>query len=204
MTPLEIVNSTIPYVLDKRGSQERVYDLWSRLHEDRIIFLGEEVNSYNANLIVGQLLYLETTDRLSDIYLYINSPGGLVSAGLAIIDTMRYISCDVATFCFGSASSMAAIILAAGAKGKRFCLPHSEVMIHQPRGGTQGDTTSIEIAAKHIVKLREMLAKMLSDFTGRSLKKVMADIDRDYWMSAEEAMGYGIVDSIMTSRKEGR
>jgi ATP-dependent Clp protease protease subunit len=190
----------IPMVIDQVGNVERSYDIYSRLLEDRIIFLSGEINDQMANTIVAQLIYLEGKNPDKDIYMYINSPGGSVSAGLAIYDTMQYIKCDVSTICIGMAASMAAVILSSGAKGKRICLPHSEVMIHQPLGGTQGQASDIEIHAKHIQKTRETLNKILSDNTGKDLETITKDTDRDNFLDAKQAQKYGLVDKIFSKR----
>ena len=192
--------SFVPYVIEQTSRGERSYDIYSRLLNDRIIFLGEEVTDVSANLIVAQLLFLESEDPGKDIHMYINSPGGSVSAGLAIYDTMQYIKCDVSTICIGMAASMGAFLLAGGTKGKRYALPNSEIMIHQPLGGTQGQATEIEIAARHILKTKEKLNKMLSENTGKPLDVIAADTDRDNWMTAEEACAYGLIDSVITNR----
>ena len=177
--------SLVPYVIEQSSRGERSYDIYSRLLKDRIIFLGEEVNEVTASLVVAQLLFLESEDPSKDICLYINSPGGSVSAGLAIYDTMRYIKCDVSTICIGMAASMGAFLLAGGAKGKRYALPNAEIMIHQPLGGAQGQATEIEIAAKHILQTKEKLNRMLAENCGKSVEIVAADTDRDNWMTAE-------------------
>ncbi len=191
----------IPMVIDQVGNVERSYDIYSRLLEDRIIFLTGEINDQMANTIVAQLIYLEGKNPDKDIYMYINSPGGSVTAGLAIYDTMQYIKCDVSTFCIGMAASMAAVILSSGAKGKRICLPHSEVMIHQPLGGAQGQATDIEIQSRHIQKTREMLNKILSDNTGKSMEVINKDTDRDNFLDAKQALKYGLVDKVLDKRK---
>ena len=190
----------VPMVVDQVGNNERSYDIYSRLLEDRIIFLSGEINDAVANSIVAQLIYLEGKNPDKDIFMYINSPGGSVSAGLAIYDTMNYIKCDVATTCIGMAASMAAVILSSGAKGKRIALPHSEVMIHQPLGGAQGQATDIEIHAKHIQKTRSLLNKILSDNTGKDIKTIQKDTERDNYMDAETALNYGLVDKILEKR----
>lgn len=190
----------IPMVIDQVGNVERSYDIYSRLLEDRIIFLSGEINDQMANTIVAQLIYLEGKNPDKDIFMYINSPGGSVSAGLAIYDTMQYIKCDVSTICIGMAASMAAVILSSGAKGKRICLSHSEVMIHQPLGGTQGQASDIEIHAKHIQKTRETLNKILSDNTGKDLETITKDTDRDNFLDAKQAQKYGLVDKIFSKR----
>lgn len=187
-------------VVDKTDAGERQYDIYSRLLEDRIIFLTDEINDYTANLVVAQLIYLEAKDSEKDICIYINSPGGSVSAGLAIYDTMKYIKCDVSTICIGMAASMAAVLLSAGTKGKRFALPNSEIMIHQPLGGTQGQASDIEIAANHIKRTKEKLTNILAENSGQSFEKVLADTDRDNFLSADEALEYGLIDKIYYKR----
>ena len=193
----------IPMVIDQTGHGERSYDIYSRLLEDRIVFLNGEVNSQTANLIIAQLVFLEAKDQTKDISLYINSPGGSVSDGLAIFDTMNYIKCDVSTICVGMAASMGAFLLAAGAKGKRYALPNSEVMIHQTLGGARGQATDIAIQAEHILKLKKKLTKLLAENSGQPFDKVAADCERDYYMSAKEAMDYGIIDKVFTKRADG-
>jgi ATP-dependent Clp protease protease subunit len=188
----------IPTVIEKSQFGERAYDIYSRLLKDRIVFLGGPINDHVANIIIAQLLFLESEDPNKDIYLYINSPGGHVHAGLAILDTMNHIKPSVATVCVGMAASMGAILLSSGEKGKRFALPNSEVMIHQPLGGVSGQASDIEITAKNILKTRDRLNKILADNTGQKIDKVAKDVDRDYWMDAEETKKYGIVDKIMT------
>jgi ATP-dependent Clp protease protease subunit len=192
----------IPYVIETRGREERAYDIYSRLLKDRIVFVGTGIEDTLANSVIAQLLFLEAEDPERDIFIYINSPGGVVSAGLAIYDTMQYISCDVATICMGQAASMAAILLAAGTPGKRSVLPHARVMIHQPSGGSQGQATTLEIYTKEILNIRSKLNEILSKHTKQGLKKIAKDTDRDYFMSADEAITYGIVDSILTSKSE--
>ena len=186
--------SLVPYVIEQTSKGERSYDIYSRLLKDRIIFLGEEVNETSASIVVAQLLFLEAEDPDKDIHLYINSPGGSVTAGMAIYDTMKYIKCDVSTVCIG----MAASLLAGGAKGKRFALPNAEIMIHQPLGGTQGQATEIEIAAKHILRTKEKLNRMLAENTGKDYETICADTERDNWKSAEEACEYGLIDKVIT------
>ena len=193
--------SLVPYVLEQTSRGERSYDIYSRLLKDRIIFLGEEVNDTSASIVVAQLLFLEAEDPDKDIHLYINSPGGSVTAGMAIYDTMHYVKCDVSTICIGMAASMGAFLLAGGAKGKRLALPNAEIMIHQPSGGSQGQATEIEIAAKHILRTKEKLNRILAENTGKDLEVVAADTERDNWMSAKEAMEYGLIDKIVTSRE---
>ena len=190
----------VPYVVEQTPQGERSYDIYSRLLKDRIIFLGDEVTDAAASVIVAQLLFLESEDPNKDIYLYINSPGGSVTAGMAIYDTMQYIKCDVCTICIGMAASMGAFLLAGGAKGKRQALPNAEIMIHQPSGGTQGQASEILIAAEHILKTRKKLNQYLADNTGQPLEKVEKDTDRDNWMSAEEAVAYGLIDSVVERR----
>ena len=192
--------SLVPYVIEQTSRGERSYDIYSRLLKDRIIFLGEEVNEVTASLVVAQLLFLESEDPTKDICLYINSPGGSVTAGMAIYDTMRYIKCDVSTICVGMAASMGAFLLAGGTKGKRLALPNSEIMIHQPLGGAQGQATEIEIAAKHILQTKEKLNRMLAENCGKDYDIVAADTDRDNWMTADEAVAYGLIDRVITSR----
>jgi ATP-dependent Clp protease protease subunit len=187
----------VPMVIEKSSSGERAYDIFSRLLRERIIFLGGPINDEVANLVIAQLLFLQSEDPKKEISLYINSPGGVVTAGLAIIDTMRHIQPAVSTVCVGMAASMAAVMLAAGEKGKRFILPNAEVMIHQPSGGAEGQAADIEITAKQILKLRERLNKILADSTGQSLKKIEGDVDRDFFMTAEESVKYGIVDKVL-------
>ena len=189
--------SLVPYVIEQTSRGERSYDIYSRLLKDRIIFLGEEVTDVSASLIVAQMLFLESEDPGKDIQLYINSPGGSVTAGMAIYDTMKYIKCDVATTCIGMAASMGAFLLAGGTKGKRFALPNAEVMIHQPLGGAQGQATEIQIAAEHILKTKKKLNSILAENCGKPLDVVMADTERDNWMSAEEAKAYGLIEHVI-------
>ena len=191
----------IPMVVDQVSGGERSYDIYSRLLEDRIIFLSGEINDAVANSVVAQLIYLEGKNPDKDIYLYINSPGGSVSAGLAIYDTLNYIKCDVSTICIGLAASMGAFLLSSGTKGKRFALPNSEIMIHQPLGGTQGQASDIEIQARHMQKIKQKINKILSENTSQPLKKIEKDTDRDYYMSAQEACDYGLIDKIFVKRK---
>lgn len=193
-------SALVPYVIEQTPRGERSYDIYSRLLNDRIIFLGEEINSVSANLVVAQLLHLESQDAEKDISLYINSPGGEVYSGLAILDTMNFIKPQVSTICVGMAASMAAVLLSAGAKGKRFCLPRSKVMIHQPSGGAQGQQTEIEIVAEEIKKTRRELNQILSDASGQPIEKVQADTERDNYLTAAEALDYGLIDRIVTSR----
>ena len=190
----------IPMVIDQVGNVERSYDIYSRLLEDRIIFLSGEINDQMANTIVAQLIYLEGKNPDKDILMYINSPGGSVSAGMAIYDTMNYIKCDVSTICVGMAASMAAVILSSGAKGKRVCLPHSEVMIHQPLGGMQGQASDIKIQAEHILMLKEKLNRILAENTGNSIAQIERDTDRDNYLSAQDALRYGLIDKIFSNR----
>jgi ATP-dependent Clp protease protease subunit len=190
----------VPVVVDQTANGERSYDIYSRLLEDRVVFLNGEVNSQSANLVIAQLIFLEAKDPTKDISLYINSPGGSVSDGFAIYDTMQYIKCDVSTICVGLAASMGAFLLSAGAKGKRFALTNSEIMIHQPLGGTQGQATDIQIQAEHILKLKKRLTKILADNCGQPLATVSADCERDHYMSANEAQEYGLIDKVFTKR----
>ena len=190
----------IPYVLEQTSRGERSYDIFSRLLNDRIIMLNDQVDDASASVIIAQLLYLEGQDPDKDISFYINSPGGSVSAGLAIYDTMQYIKCDVSTICMGMAASMGAFLLSSGAKGKRFALPNSEIMIHQPSGGAQGQATEISIAAEHILKTKKKLNEILAANTGKPYEVIAADTERDNWMTAQEAMNYGLIDSVITSR----
>lgn len=191
----------IPMVVEQTNRGERSYDIYSRLLEDRIVFIGSEITDVTANLVIAQLLYLEAKDPDKDVLVYINSPGGSVSAGFAIYDTMQYIKCDVSTICVGMAASMGAFLLAAGTKGKRLALPNSEIMLHQPLGGARGQASDIAIHAEHIIKTKDKLNKILSELTGQPLEKIERDTDRDFFMSAEEAKAYGIVDEVITSRK---
>ena len=193
-------NQTIPYVVEQTGRTERVSDIYSRLLTDRIIFLGTPIDDHVANVIVAQMLYLEAEDPERDIFLYINCPGGVISSGLAVYDTMQYITPDVSTICMGQAASMGAVLLAAGAPGKRSGLPNSRVMIHQPSGGAQGQATNIEIYTKEILKMKDTLNDVLAMHTGQSLKKIAKDTDRDFFMSALEAKEYGVIDSIFEHR----
>ena len=192
--------SLIPYVIEQTSRGERSYDIYSRLLKDRIIFLGEEVSDVSANIVVAQLLFLESEDPGKDIHLYINSPGGSVTAGMAIYDTMQYIKCDVSTMCLGMAASMGAFLLASGTKGKRIALPNAEIMIHQPSGGAQGQATEISIAAEHILRTKKKLNEILAANTGKPLDVISADTERDNWMTAEEAKTYGLIDSVITNR----
>jgi len=191
--------SLVPVVIEQTGRGERSYDIFSRLLKERIIFLGEEVNDVTASLVVAQLLFLEAEDPEKDIHLYINSPGGSITSGMAIYDTMQYIKCDVSTICVGMGASMAAFLLAGGAKGKRFALPNAEVMIHQPLGGAQGQATDIKIHADHIIRIRKRMNEMLAGFTGKPLDVIEADTERDNFLTAEEAKEYGLVDEVIAS-----
>jgi len=190
----------VPYVVEQTNRGERSYDIFSRLLNDRIIVLSDEVNDATASIVVAQLLYLEGQDPEKDISLYINSPGGSVTAGMAIYDTMQYIKCDVSTICMGMAASMGAFLLSSGAKGKRFALPNSEIMIHQPLGGARGQATEIKIVADHILKTRERLNRILSENTGRSIEEIARDTERDKYLTAQEAMEYGLVDKVIAKR----
>lgn len=194
--------SLVPYVVEQTSRGERSYDIFSRLLNDRIVFLGEEVNSTSASLVVAQLLYLEAQDPDKDIQMYINSPGGSITAGMAIYDTMNYIKCDVRTVCVGMAASMGAFLLMAGEKGKRLALPNSEVMIHQPLGGASGQATDVEIRAKWLLRTKEKMTRLMSEMTGQDQEKLRADCERDYFMTAEEALNYGIIDQIYYPRKK--
>ena len=196
--------SIIPFVIEQTGRSERAYDIYSRLLKDRIIFIGSAIDDNVANLVIAQLLFLQTEDPEKDIHLYINSPGGIVSSGLAIYDTMQYVKPDIGTYCIGQAMSMGALLLAAGTKGKRFALPHSRIMIHQLMGGFQGQATDIEIHAREILKMKESLNNILSNHTAQSLEKIRADTERDFFMSGQEAKEYGIVDEVINSIKDGR
>ncbi|MBN2287313.1 MAG: ATP-dependent Clp endopeptidase proteolytic subunit ClpP [Tissierellales bacterium] len=191
----------VPYVIEQTGRGERSYDIYSRLLKERIIFLGEQVNDVTASLIVAQLLFLEAEDPDKDIQIYINSPGGSITSGMAIYDTMQYIKPDVSTICIGMAASMGAFLLAAGKKGKRFALPNAEIMIHQPSGGSQGQATDIEIQAKRIIKMKNDLNRILSEKTGQSIEKIAADTERDNFMTPIEAKEYGLIDEVITDRK---
>ncbi|HJA07246.1 MAG TPA: ATP-dependent Clp endopeptidase proteolytic subunit ClpP [Candidatus Mediterraneibacter pullicola] len=191
--------SLVPYVIEQTSRGERSYDIYSRLLKERIIFLGEEVNDVSASVVVAQLLFLEADDPDKDIQLYINSPGGSVTAGLAIYDTMQYIKCDVSTVCIGMAASMGAFLLAGGKKGKRFALPNAEIMIHQPSGGAQGQATEIQIAAEHILRTKQKLNEILAVNTGKDIETVKADTERDNFMSAEEAKAYGLIDEVIAN-----
>ncbi|MBQ6542391.1 MAG: ATP-dependent Clp endopeptidase proteolytic subunit ClpP [Lachnospiraceae bacterium] len=189
--------SLVPMVIEETNRGERSFDIYSRLLKERIIFLNEEVNDQTAGLVVAQLLFLESEDPQKDISLYIDSPGGSISAGMAIYDTMQYVKCDVSTICVGMAASMGAFLLAGGTKGKRYSLPNSEILIHQPMGGAQGQATEIQIAAEHILRIRKRMNEMLAGFTGQDIETIHKDTDRDNWMTAEEAKAYGIIDEII-------
>lgn len=193
---------SIPYVIEQTGKGERQYDIFSRLLKDRVIFLGDAVDNSVANIVVGQLLFLESVDPDKDIHLYINSPGGIVTAGMAILDTMRFINCPVCTICIGEASSMGAVLLAAGEKGKRFSLPNSRIMIHQPLGGFHGQATDIQIRAREMLLIKDKLNRILADATGQPFERLEADTERDNFMSAEEAVEYGLIDKIIASRQD--
>ncbi|HPR90700.1 MAG TPA: ATP-dependent Clp endopeptidase proteolytic subunit ClpP [Synergistaceae bacterium] len=190
----------VPHVIEQSGRGERAYDIYSRLLKDRIVFLGEGVDEHTGNIVVAQLLFLESEDPKKDIHLYINSPGGYVSAGLAIYDTMQYVKCDVSTICIGQAASMGALLLAGGAPGKRFSLPNSRIMIHQPLGGIQGQATEVEIHAREILKLRDRLNDIMVRHTGQPKEKIAADTERDYYLSATDAMKYGIIDRVIETQ----
>ena len=192
--------SLVPYVIEQTGNGERTFDIYSRLLKDRIIFLGEEVNDVTASLVVAQLLFLEAEDPNKDIHLYINSPGGSVTAGMAIYDTMQYIKCDVSTICIGMAASMGAFLLSGGTKGKRLALPNAEIMIHQPSGGARGQATEIKIVAEQILRIRKKLNQILSENTGQPLERIEIDTERDNYMTAEEAKEYGLIDAVITKR----
>ncbi|MGQ9780232.1 MAG: ATP-dependent Clp endopeptidase proteolytic subunit ClpP [Bacillota bacterium] len=194
----------VPIVVEQTNRGERAYDIFSRLLKERIVFIGGEIDGNLANLVIAQLLFLESEDPSKDIYLYINSPGGDIYSGLAIYDTMQYVRPEVATICTGIAASMAAILLAAGAKGKRSCLPYSRVMIHQPWGRAQGQATDIEIEARQILELRDLTNRILAEHTGQPVEKIAKDVERNYWMSAEEAKAYGLIDNIMAKRPTGQ
>ena len=193
-------NALVPMVVEQTGHGERSFDIFSRLLNDRIIFLSDEVNDTTASLVVAQMLFLEAQDPDKDIAFYINSPGGSVTAGMAIYDTMNYIKCDVSTICVGMAASMGAFLLSAGAKGKRFSLPNSEIMIHQPLGGAQGQASDIAIQAEHILKIKSRMNKILAENTGKTIKQIEKDVDRDHYMSAQEALEYGLIDKIFDKR----
>ena len=190
----------VPIVIEKDGRGERAYDIYSRLLKDRIVFLGTGIDDIIANLIIAQLLFLESEDPSKDIYFYINSPGGLITSGLAIYDTMQYVRCDVSTICIGQAASMGAVLLAGGAKGKRYALPHSRVLIHQPLGGVQGQATDIDIQAREILRMREEINRIFVDHTSHPIEKIRLDTERDFFMTADQALEYGIIDQIMEKR----
>jgi ATP-dependent Clp protease protease subunit len=194
--------SIIPIVIEQTGRTERAYDIYSRLLKDRIIFIGTPIDDNVANIVIAQLLFLQSEDPEKDIHLYVNSPGGIVSSGLAIYDTMQYVKPDIATYCIGQAASMGALLLMAGARGKRYALPHSRMMIHQPIGGFQGQATDVEIQAKEILKTKDVLNKIIASHTGQAMEKVQADTERDFYMSGNEAKEYGIVDDVISSLKE--
>lgn len=194
------MSNLVPYVIEQTNRGERSYDIFSRLLNDRIIMLSDEVNDVTASLVVAQLLYLEGQDPDKDIQLYINSPGGSISSGMAIYDTMQYVKCDISTICIGIAASMASFLLAAGTRGKRFVLPNSEIMIHQPSGGTQGQASDIKIQADHILRIRQKMNQMYSDFTGKPVEVIERDTERDNFMTAEEAVAYGLVDKVIYKR----
>ena len=196
-----IENNLVPMVVEQSSRGERAYDIYSRLLKYRIIFIVGKIDDYVANLVVAQLLFLESEDPKKDIYMYINSPGGVITSGLSILDTMNYLKCDVSTVCFGQAASMGAVLLAGGAKGKRFALPNSRVMIHQPLGGVQGQATDIEIHAKEIKTLKEKLNNILATATGQTLRKIEKDTERDFFMDSKEAAKYGLIDEILENRK---
>ncbi|MGB9614911.1 MAG: ATP-dependent Clp endopeptidase proteolytic subunit ClpP [Fervidobacterium sp.] len=193
----KIIDQYVPIVIESTGRYERAYDIYSRLLKDRIIFLGSAIDDHVANLVVAQMLFLEAENPDKDIQLYINSPGGLVTAGLAIYDTMQYVKCDVATICVGQAASMAAVLLAAGTKGKRFSLPNSRIMIHQPLGGAEGSAKDVEILTKELLRIKRIINEILSKHTGQDIERIEKDTDRDFFMSAQEAMEYGIIDKVI-------
>lgn len=196
--------SIIPFVIEQTGRSERAYDIYSRLLKDRIIFIGTGIDDNVANIVIAQLLFLQTEDPGKDIHIYVNSPGGIVSSGLAIYDTMQYVKPDIATYCIGQAASMGALLLSAGARGKRFALPHSRIMLHQPMGGFHGQATDIEIHAREILKMKETLNGIIAHHTGQSLEKIQTDTDRDFFMSGQEAKEYGIVDEVISTLKVGK
>jgi ATP-dependent Clp protease protease subunit len=197
----EKASMLIPMVVEQTGRGERSYDIYSRLLKERIIFLGTEINDDVSNLVIAQLLFLQSEDAEKDISMYINSPGGVVTAGMAIYDTMQFVKCPITTYCMGQAASMGAVLLCAGAKGKRFALPNSRIMIHQPLGGAQGQATDIEIQTKEILRMKKRLNEILADHTGKPLKTIEKDTDRDFFMSAEEAVKYGLVDEVVTKKQ---
>ena len=192
----------VPMVVEQTNRGERAYDIYSRLLKDRIVFLGGQVDDHVANIIIAQMLFLESEDPEKEIHLYVNSPGGHVTAGLAIYDTMQYVKCDVSTLCFGQAASMGAVLLAAGADGKRYALPHSRIMLHQPMGGFQGQATDIEIAAREILRMQDKIREILAAHTGQPYEKVASDTDRDYYLTPEQALEYGLVDEVLKGKKE--
>jgi len=194
--------SLVPMVIEKEGHIERAYDIFSRLLKDRIIFIGTPIDDYVASLVIAQILFLANEKKDQDIHVYINSPGGYVHSGLAILDTMRFVPCKVATYCIGMAASMAAVLLAAGTKGKRYCLPNARVMLHQPAGGMEGTASDIKIHAEEILKLKALLNQLLADFTGKPIDVIERDTDRDFFISAEEAKAYGLVDEVLVNAKE--
>ena len=200
----EKMNSLVPIVVEQTGMGERSYDIFSRLLKDRIVFLDGEINDLNADLVVAQLLFLDGQDTEKDVNLYINSPGGTVTAGLAIYDTMQYLKCHIQTICVGQAASMAALILAAGSRGKRFVLPSSRVLIHQPWGGVQGQATDIGIQSKEIIRLKKLTINYFAKHTGKEISQIAGDMERDFYMSAEDAVAYGVADSILTREKNGK
>jgi ATP-dependent Clp protease, protease subunit len=197
----EKANMLIPMVIEQTGRGERAYDIYSRLLKERIIFLGTEINDDVSNLIIAQLLFLQSEDAEKDISIYINSPGGMVTSGMAIYDTMQFLKCPITTYCVGQAASMGAVLLAAGTKGKRFALPNARIMIHQPLGGSQGQATDIEIQTKEILRMKKRLNEILADHTGKPIKTIEKDTDRDFFMSAEEAVKYGRVDEVVTKKQ---
>ncbi len=196
--------SIVPIVIEQTGRSERAYDIYSRLLKDRIIFVGTVIDDYVANVVIAQLLFLQTEDPDKDIHIYINTPGGIVSSGLAIYDTMQYVKPAIATYCIGQAASMGSLLLAAGTKGKRYALPHSRIMLHQPMGGFQGQATDIEIHAREILRVKETLNRILANHTAQSIEKIQADTDRDFFMSGDEAKEYGLVDEVIRSIKDGK
>ena len=190
----------VPYVVEQSGNGERSYDIYSRLLKDRIVFIGTPIDDFVANGVIAQLLFLQMEDPKKDVHMYINCPGGSVTAGMAIYDTMQFLNCDIVTYCVGQAASMATVLLAAGTRGKRYALPHSRVMIHQPLGGIQGQASDIEITAKEILKLKEELYQIISDKSGKSIEQIRQDADRDHWMTAAEALEYGMIDKVYTKK----
>lgn len=196
------MSHVIPIVIEQTGRSERAYDIYSRLLKDRIIFVGTPIDDIVANLVIAQLLFLQSDDSEKDIHLYVNTPGGIVSSGLAVYDTIQYVKPDIATYCIGQAASMGALLLASGTKGKRFALPHARIMIHQPMGGFQGQATDVEIQAREILKMKDTLNEILARHTGQTLEKVQADTDRDFFMSGEEAKEYGLVDEVISTIKK--